>query len=268
MIETETVETALHRDALASTQQELIVSTATLSDRFIDPPPGKLYLLYGAREVFHLSLFVASKILGHPDLSGPVALVDGANRFDPYYLARVLRGQYGDARPFLKNIYVSRGFTCYQMEAAITQRLPQFLRKMESKTAMIFGLLDTFYDEQARFQEVQRSLERIMKRLHEMKKEGVSILIVALEMKVLPEERNQLFRSLKTSADRVYRLEVRKDYCQLLLESTQMESVAKLKKENHYGPYRPDLHIPRSRRSILVGKIPTGAEERGSRNLR
>ena len=123
MNKTETIETASHECALTPMQSELAVSTESLSGRFINPPPGKLYLLYGAREIFHLSLFVASKILGRHRL---IAVVDGANRFDAYYLARVVREQYGNPEPFLNNIYVSRGFTCYQMEAAITQRLPQF----------------------------------------------------------------------------------------------------------------------------------------------
>jgi hypothetical protein len=213
MTEIETIESVSREDALAPTQSGLVVSTEALSGRFINPPPGKLYLLYGAREIFHLSLVVASKILGR---HRPIAVVDGANRFDAYYLARILREQYGNPEPLLNIIYVSRGFTCYQMEAAITQRLPQFLHRMKSKTAMIFGLLDTFYDEQAKFHEVQKSLQRILRKLHEMKKEGVSILIASLEMKVLPEERNQLFRTLKSSADQIYRFEVSEERCQLV----------------------------------------------------
>jgi hypothetical protein len=94
---------------------------------------------------------------------------------------------------------------------------------MKSKTAMIFGLLDTFYDEQAKFYEVQKSLQRILRKLHEMKNEGVSILITSLEMKVLPEERNQLFRTLKWNADQIYRFDVSEERCQLVLESTRTE---------------------------------------------
>ena len=210
-------ETTTRRE-IASREDALAIPTEALSGRFINPPPGKLYLLHGAREIFHLSLFVASKILGEHH---PVAVVDGANRFDAYYLARVLRQQYGNPEPFLNQIYVSRGFTCYQMEAAITERLPKFLHRMKSKTAMIFGLLDTFYDEQAQFREVQQSLQRILRRLHEMKKEGISILLASLEMKVLPEERNQLFRTLRANADQLYRLEVNEEHYQLFLESLE-----------------------------------------------
>lgn len=225
VIETETIE------RVAPTQSGLVVSTEALSGRFINPPPGKLYLLYGAHEIFHLSLVVASKILGR---HRPIAVVDGANRFDAYYLARILREQYGNPEPLLNTIYVSRGFTCYQMEAAITQRLPQFLRRMKSKTAMIFGLLDTFYDEQAKFYEVQKSLQRILRKLHEMKKDGISILIASLEMKVLPEERNQLFRTLKSSADQIYRFDVSEEHCQLV----QMKEIGEPSWDGQFQPLR------------------------------
>jgi hypothetical protein len=229
MIETETIERVSQEDVLAPTQSGIAVSSEALSGRFINPPPGKLYLLYGAREIFHLSLVVASNILGR---HRPIAVVDGANQFDAYYLARILRQQYGDPGLFLNTIYVSRGFTCYQMEAAITQRLPQFLHRMKSKTAMIFGLLDTFYDEQAKFHEVQQSLQRILKKLHEMKKDGVSILIASLETKVLPEERNRLFRTLRSSVDQLYRLEVSEEHCQLV----QMKEIGK---PSWDGPFQP-----------------------------
>lgn len=289
MNEVETIGAAPEEYAPVPTQSGLIVSTDALSGRFINPPPGKLYLLYGRQEIFHLSLFVASNILAR---HRPIAVVDGANRFDAYYLARILREQYGDPEPFLNNIYVSRGFTCYQMEAAITQRLPQFLNRMKSKTAMIFGLLDTFYDEQAKFHEVRRNLQRILRKLHEMKKEGVSVLLASLETKVLPDERNQLFRMLKSSVDQIYRLEVDDGCCQLFLESPKntlhrMLSSAHVnchsdesrrsrgvrndirnEKESNHGSHRSDIHIPHSGRNSLVDKIPTRTAERGPGNLR
>ena len=136
---------------------------------------------------------------------------------------------------------------------------------MKSKTAMIFGLLDTFYDEQAKFHEVRKSLQRILRKLHEMKKSGVSILIASLEMKVLPEERNQLFRIVKASVDQLYRLEVGEGQYRLVLESTRNDSAKK--KENHHGTLRSNIHIPHSRGSSLVDKIQTRVAERRSGNL-
>jgi len=69
------------------------------------------------------------------------------NRFDVHYLAEFARrlacrpagsaGARHDGRritpeDLLDRIFVSRAFTCYQMEAAITERLPAFLRRSGS----------------------------------------------------------------------------------------------------------------------------------------
>ena len=78
-----------------------------------------------------------------------IAVVDGCNRFDVHALSRFARIRKIDPNKFLNRIFISRGFTCYQMEQAIAHKLPSFLSTIHSNTALIFGLLDTFYDEQA-----------------------------------------------------------------------------------------------------------------------
>jgi hypothetical protein len=108
----------------------------------------------------------------------------------------------------LRRVFVSRGFTCYQMEQAIVGRLPAFLRRIGSTRAMIFGLLDTFYDEQAPLQEVQHILTRVLQSFESMNRAGISLLLACLEVNVRPKERNRLFSNLKLSMNGVYRLEL------------------------------------------------------------
>ena len=135
--------------------------------RFNADPPGKLYCVHGGREVFRLSLQAASVSL----LRGvPVALVDGTNRFDVYAVADFARrvAAHSTAVPplapadLLERVFVSRAFTCYQMEAVITERLPRFLAREKIPVAVVFGLLDTFYDDQAPLREVQQILRRVL----------------------------------------------------------------------------------------------------------
>jgi hypothetical protein len=84
---------------------------------------------------------------------------------------------------------------------------------------MIFGLLDTFYDEQASFREVQQILQRLLGTLQEIKRGGVSVLLACTEWNVLPKERNQLFTTLKSGMDSIYRLTVdQNDKPSLMLE--------------------------------------------------
>ena len=103
----------------------------TLVRRFNAAPPGKLYCVHGGSEVFRLALNAVAVSL----LRGvPVALVDGTNRFDIYAIARFARrlaARNGTATPtpeqLLARVFISRAFTCYQMEAVLTERLPRFL---------------------------------------------------------------------------------------------------------------------------------------------
>jgi hypothetical protein len=172
--------------------------------QFTTAPPGKLFCLHGDRSVFRLSLFAASNAL----LAGvPIALVDGTNRFDAYYIADFARkatrytNQPVTPTQLLDRIFISRAFTCYQMEATITERLPAFLERKQAPVAIIFGLLDTFYDEQAPLFEVKASLQRIVAALCKLKQNNISVLLASFDMKLESKERNMLFPKLLSSMD-------------------------------------------------------------------
>ena len=120
----------------------LPVASQTLVQSFV-APPGKVCLLYGDSLVFQFSLKMAAYAMAQ---GKPIAVVDGCNRFNVHLLSRFARERRIDPDDFLRRIYISRGFTCYQMEQAVSSRLPPFLELIDSNIAMIFGLLDTFYD--------------------------------------------------------------------------------------------------------------------------
>jgi hypothetical protein len=144
-------------------------------------------------------------------LSGvPVTLVDGSNRFDLYGLAEFARRTAGGRctpEELLRNIFVSRAFTCYQMEAVITERLPAFVRTKQSPVVLIFGLLDTFYDEQAPLFEVRGALERSITALQQLRAEGISVLVASTDLRPASTARAGLFPRLAAAMDRVYRMD-------------------------------------------------------------
>lgn len=189
-----------------------VTSYAQLVRKFEAPPRGKLYCLHGDASVFRLSMYAVSHGLLRGD---PIALVDGTNRFDVYYIAEFarritshrLRKRAVTPEDLLKNIYVARAFTCYQMEATITERLPEFLRRKHAAVAIIFGLLDTFYDEQAPLFEVKAGVERIIVALQRLKQENISVLLASKDMTLESKERNQLFPRLVSAMDHVVALE-------------------------------------------------------------
>jgi hypothetical protein len=186
--------------------------------RVLTSPGGSLSMLYGSKPVFHLALRLAAHAMqnGHT-----IAAIDGCNRFNVHLLARHAREHRIDPDAFLKRIFVSRGFTCYQMEAAITRRLPAFLRTKGARAALILGLLETFYDQQAPFREASLMLERVIAALQEIKSGGVSVLLVCSDVRVLPEERNRFITRLKEGSDAVYHVTVNEEHAPVIrLEST------------------------------------------------
>jgi hypothetical protein len=183
-------------------QEFVPITSRALVQSFIRPE-GKIFLIYGDRIVFRLSMIMASQMLSRGVL---LAVIDGCNGFDVHTITKFAREKRLDPDILLNRIFISRGFTCYQMEAAITNRLPVFLNANNSRAGMVLGLLDTFYDEQVSSREVQQILARVLLALQKIKKNGVSILLVCYEWNVMSAERNTLFGRLKESADNVYRL--------------------------------------------------------------
>ena len=258
-----------------------------LVQQFRAAPPGKLYCLHGSKDVFRLSLTAAAHVL----LGGvPMTLVDGTNRFDLYYLAEFARrfaAQQGneagartiDPGELLRNIFIARAFTCYQMEATITERLPAFVRKKGSPVAIIFGLLDTFYDDQAPLFEVQASLKRVIASLQRLKQERVSVLLASMDVRPASPERNALLPRLLAAMDRIYAVEEQEGRCRIVQHNMPagaghgtmpvraLPPRGRAEGDSH-GKNSPDIHHGAPAGDRKLGKIPAGTSPGGSGSVR
>jgi hypothetical protein len=251
-----TATSEIHDNAAAAGSNSII--------RAFAEKPGKVFLLYGERPIFQLALQMAAHAMAD---GNSIAVVDGCNRFDVHALSRFARARKIDPNKFLNRIFISRGFTCYQMEQAIVRKLPSFLSTIHSQTALIFGLLDTFYDEQAQLREVQQILQRLLVSFQTMKATGASLLLVCLERTVAPPERNQLFTTLKKGADRVYKLGTDEHGTpQLYWESQQTTPAVQhiAKGETNYGTDGTNLHQPDRRGIVKLVKVPPRTAQRRS----
>ena len=228
-----------------------------LVQQFQAAPPGKLYCLHGSPDVFRLSLSAAAHVL----LGGvPMTLVDGTNRFDVYYIAEFARrfaGQQApdpDRRPvepddLLRNIYIARAFTCYQMEATITERLAGFVQRKGSPVVIIFGLLDTFYDDQAPLFEVKAGLQRILEALRSLKRNHISVLLASVDVRPASPERNALLPSLLASMDQVYYVEEREGSVRIEQETGNQRLL------QHGTPARIDTPRRKERRETVFKNL-------------
>lgn len=86
-------------------------------------------------------------------LRGRVLAVDGGNCFDGYALARALRRRTPQFQAALKQILLSRAFTCYQMVAMLAG-LPA-----DGTPVIVLDMLATFLDENVHLARRQRLLK-------------------------------------------------------------------------------------------------------------
>ncbi|MGB8214134.1 MAG: hypothetical protein WCE68_11295 [Anaerolineales bacterium] len=103
-----------------------------------------------------------AQVLAELAVRGPLAILDGGNRFPAYHLIRLIRSRTPDPAAALQHTSVRRAFTCYQMLAMLegTPALPQ--------PYVILDLLTTFYDEQVPLPEVRRLLEGCLRQVERL----------------------------------------------------------------------------------------------------
>jgi len=95
-------------------------------------------------------------------LRGPLTVLDGGNRFQPYRVARLLRQQTVDINRAAKHLFIRRAFTCYQV-LAMLEGAPALCQPY-----LVLDLLATFYDEHVRAPEASRLLDLCLRELERL----------------------------------------------------------------------------------------------------
>lgn len=173
--------------------ERLPISDESL-DRFFTTN-GRIGLLYGNASLTRVALYgVTLATIAGQD----VIVIDGANSFDAYFVARLVRRWNYAPESILSHIRLSRAFTCYQLSESITQRLPsaiqsawerhcvgEFGSPMPHQRTSIFciGLLDTFYDEDVPMSDAMRLLKAIITTLVGLARHGHPVFITARELR-------------------------------------------------------------------------------------
>ena len=163
--------------------------------------PGKTILLYGTSMVYYTSLIIMKEALRHLP---SIAVVDGANRFDAYRLARMAQIDGRDPLNILNRVYLSRVFTAFQMDGLLMRGVEPFLGEAKTKVLIVLGLLHTFYDEQISVREAEKSLAGINAKFSSMKKNGISILLASESLTPAQKQRQSFYKRMQAMADDVY----------------------------------------------------------------
>lgn len=134
---------------------------------------------------------------------GTVVVIDGGNMFDPYVISRVARMLAAPPRSVLSQFYVSRGFSCYQVESLIVSMLPDFMKEKQPATLIVTGLLETFYDSDVPLPEAASLLRATTSTLLTFSRK-MPVMVVTPLPPPAAKERWHLFEGFLRKADSVY----------------------------------------------------------------
>lgn len=193
-----------------------LLSCLAAGDRPHLPPPGftdrapkdipatraGLSLLIGPSFVLDLGTTLAGRVV----LAGRAVLyVDGANAFDPYILSALAKEVGQPPKAVMQRLYLTRAFTCHQLETLIVERLPGAIARYRPGLVVISGWSHLFHDENVPAREAFRLLQNTARRIRSLTEAGQPILATHPEEPAT--QRLQPLREILTrAADGVARL--------------------------------------------------------------
>lgn len=151
----------------------------------------QLCLFYGVDEP---TPFLLRAVVHWAARGGEVRVLDGANHFDGYFVARAAYRWSPEPTATLERIRLSRAFTCFQLAQRIDS-LP-----IASAPTVILGFLNTFYDESVPLAEAQRLLDQTLMRLKALALRA-PVVVSAAEPRALVKDRWTLLERLQLAAD-------------------------------------------------------------------
>ena len=158
--------------------------------------PGAVHLLHGHSSVYTAALLFACAS------KRPVAVIDGSMRFNSYIVSRLASFLGLAPKKTLARVHVTRSFTAFQTEAAVTSKLPRFLLRTPCPLVVVTGLLDTYYDEQVKPSECRKSLGRVMRTFGELARRDTHVLIADVDVaSAAPPGKSDLFALVQGGAD-------------------------------------------------------------------
>jgi hypothetical protein len=125
-----------------------------------------------------------------------VRVICGDNRFDPYAIARFARSKGLRAEDALRAILIARAFTSYQLVELVHRLDPA----VHAGAVVITGPCSTFFDDDVPFVEAARLFYRMLWRVVELARSGMTMVLVQRELPRSPR-RAYFLKDLAYAAD-------------------------------------------------------------------
>ncbi|MBI3976320.1 MAG: hypothetical protein HY334_08010 [Armatimonadetes bacterium] len=138
----------------------------------------------------------------------PLLVIDGANAFDPYLISDLARRVGLPPPALLKQIRLSRVFTCYQLEALLEERLLRVRERFTPYGLFLSGLLEPLLDEEVHREEAVRVFGRILAALERVIEWPWTVVAACPDQERPPPGREGFLPQIKRRARRVFRVAV------------------------------------------------------------
>ncbi len=160
------------------------------------PTPGRILLLIAPDSLTGVLFEMVARLA----LRGPLYVLDGGNTFQGYPLARALRRQTADIAGTMRQVLLSRAFTCYQMAALLGEE------PLAQHPVLVLDFLATFYDQGVRIAERRRLLQTCLRQLRRLGQD-VPVAVWVRQRQVIPQEALEFLEIVQASAGQVWRPE-------------------------------------------------------------
>lgn len=140
------------------------------------------------KDVFSLAADIAAR--------GPLRVLDGGNLFNVLTLSRIIRRKVTHVEEALNRIYISRAFTCFQMESMLHD-IPT-----PHNPVLLLDLLNTFYDESVNDQTSRRLLSNSIRHLRRLSSSAPVLVCIFPPPKA--DKRAFLIDMLRGAADQTW----------------------------------------------------------------
>jgi hypothetical protein len=205
---------------LISSLKTLTLGIEELYNLFGDLRGGKFVVLYGSHICHVLSelLCVRSQLpYVEGGLDSPIVFIDGGNLFDPYLISETARLLKLKPEETLKNIWVSRAFTAYQLTALITEKLPEILNQEDAKIVVVSDIAALYCDPDIALFEAKRTFNWVTRFLWNLARER-DLLLVANSLPSRGQRKRRLEQYLLARADIVVKAEAGNPCVKVTLE--------------------------------------------------
>jgi hypothetical protein len=181
---------------------------------------GEFVVLYGSQVCHVLSELLCVRSL-LPSVEGglgsSVVFIDGGNRFDPYLISENARLLGQEPEETLRNIWVSRAFTSYQLTALVTEKLPEILNRVKPKFVVVSDVAALYCDSDIGLFEAKRTFNRVVCFLWNLVRER-SLLLVATSFSSTNRRKRLLEQYVLGRSDIVAKIEEGNPHVKLTLE--------------------------------------------------